>query len=154
MDGWLVHKFGGSSVADAACMTRVAAILEADPAPCLAVVLSAARGVTDALLQVSAFMFLVSVLWGVAFIPQRVAMQHLQPLSFSGFRFLVGKSYPGAVASCVPSATRLCLGDWRFQVEIAWRDFNMHLLHDFPDLAWQPMQAFMSIAMPQARCLV
>ena len=31
-------------------MTRVAAILEADPAPCLAVVLSAARGVTDALL--------------------------------------------------------------------------------------------------------
>jgi len=31
-------------------MTRVAAILEADSAPCLAVVLSAARGVTDALL--------------------------------------------------------------------------------------------------------
>src|SRR5688572_463505 len=31
-------------------MTRVAAILEADPAPCVAVVLSAARGVTDALL--------------------------------------------------------------------------------------------------------
>jgi predicted esterase len=40
-----------------------------------------------------------------------------------GFRFLVGKSYPGAAASCVPSATRLCLGDGRFQVEIAWRDF-------------------------------
>lgn len=40
-----------------------------------------------------------------------------------GFRFLVGKSYPGAVASCVPSATRLCLGDGRFRVEIAWRDF-------------------------------
>ena len=49
-NSWKVHKFGGSSVADAACMTRVAAILEADPAPCLAVVLSAARGVTDALL--------------------------------------------------------------------------------------------------------
>ena len=47
---WKVHKFGGSSVADAACMERVARILEADPAPCLAVVLSAARGVTDALL--------------------------------------------------------------------------------------------------------
>jgi deoxyribodipyrimidine photo-lyase len=28
-----------------------------------------------------------------------------------------------------------------FLREIAWRDFNMHLLHDFPDLAWQPMQA-------------
>lgn len=41
-----------------------------------------------------------------------------------GFRFLVGKSYPGAVASCVPAATRLCLGDGRFQVEIAWRDFE------------------------------
>jgi deoxyribodipyrimidine photo-lyase len=28
-----------------------------------------------------------------------------------------------------------------FVREIAWRDFNMHLLHDFPDLTWQPMQA-------------
>jgi aspartokinase/homoserine dehydrogenase 1 len=46
-----VHKFGGSSVADAACMERVAAILEADPHPRLAVVLSACRGVTDALLD-------------------------------------------------------------------------------------------------------
>ncbi len=25
--------------------------------------------------------------------------------------------------------------------ELGWRDFNMHLLHDFPDLTWQPMQA-------------
>src|SRR4029079_7197320 len=47
-DSWKVHKFGGSSVADAACMARVASILEADPAPSLAVVLYAARGVTDA----------------------------------------------------------------------------------------------------------
>src|SRR5688500_1091302 len=35
-------------------MTKVAAIVEADPSPCLAVVLSAARGVTDALLGLSA----------------------------------------------------------------------------------------------------
>ena len=28
-----------------------------------------------------------------------------------------------------------------FLREIAWRDFNMHLLHDFPELAWQPRQA-------------
>ena len=28
-----------------------------------------------------------------------------------------------------------------FLREIAWRDFNMHLLHDFPELTWQPMQA-------------
>jgi aspartokinase len=43
-----VHKFGGSSVADADA-ERVAAILEADAHPRLAVVLSACRGVTDAL---------------------------------------------------------------------------------------------------------
>jgi len=50
MDAWRVHKFGGSSVADAACMERVARILEDDPAPRVAAVLSACRGVTDALL--------------------------------------------------------------------------------------------------------
>jgi len=47
---WKVHKFGGSSVADADCFRRVAHIVESDPAPRLAVVLSAARGVTDRLL--------------------------------------------------------------------------------------------------------
>ncbi len=47
---WVVHKFGGSSVADAACFERVAAILEASPAPRLGVVLSACKGVTDGLL--------------------------------------------------------------------------------------------------------
>src|SRR5919112_3805246 len=50
MDQWRVHKFGGSSVADAACMQRVARILEDETPPRLAVVLSACRGVTDALL--------------------------------------------------------------------------------------------------------
>ena len=50
MQAWKVHKFGGSSVADAACMLRVAKIIENDPAPRKAVVLSACRGVTDALL--------------------------------------------------------------------------------------------------------
>src|SRR5262245_43131623 len=47
---WVVHKFGGSSVADADCFRRVANILEALPAGRLGVVLSACRGVTDALL--------------------------------------------------------------------------------------------------------
>jgi deoxyribodipyrimidine photo-lyase len=28
-----------------------------------------------------------------------------------------------------------------FLRELGWRDFNMHLLHDFPDLTWRPMQA-------------
>jgi bifunctional aspartokinase / homoserine dehydrogenase 1 len=48
---WRVVKFGGSSVADAACFRRVAAIVEREAAARrFAVVLSAAKGVTDALL--------------------------------------------------------------------------------------------------------
>src|SRR6516165_316651 len=50
-DPWVVHKFGGSSVADADCFRKVAAILESAPAGRLGVVLSACRGVTDALLR-------------------------------------------------------------------------------------------------------
>lgn len=48
---WVVHKFGGSSIADAACFRRVAGILDASPAARLGVVLSACKGVTDALLN-------------------------------------------------------------------------------------------------------
>ena len=51
MDKWLVHKFGGSSVADAACIRRVADIVEASSNPREAIVLSACRGATDALLD-------------------------------------------------------------------------------------------------------
>jgi bifunctional aspartokinase / homoserine dehydrogenase 1 len=51
VERWVVHKFGGSSVADAACFERVANILEAQPQKRLGVVLSACRGVTDALLR-------------------------------------------------------------------------------------------------------
>ena len=51
---WQVHKFGGSSVADAQCMERVASILEQDTHPRMAVVLSACRGVTDAMLNLVA----------------------------------------------------------------------------------------------------
>ena len=47
---WWVHKFGGSSVANADCFRRVASIIEQDPQPRVAVVLSACRGVTDQLL--------------------------------------------------------------------------------------------------------
>ena len=53
-DGWIVHKFGGSSVADADCMARVADIVDADPGRRVAVVLSACKGVTDALLELVA----------------------------------------------------------------------------------------------------
>ena len=51
---WVVHKFGGSSVADADCFRRVAAILDSAPAARLGVVLSACGGVTDALLRLVA----------------------------------------------------------------------------------------------------
>jgi aspartokinase/homoserine dehydrogenase 1 len=51
---WVVHKFGGSSVADADCFRKVAAILESAPQGRLGVVLSACRGVTDALLRLVA----------------------------------------------------------------------------------------------------
>src|SRR6266705_527366 len=50
MDRWRVHKFGGSSVADAACIQRVADIIDKEKGSRLGVVLSACRGVTDALL--------------------------------------------------------------------------------------------------------
>ncbi|MDP9009174.1 MAG: bifunctional aspartate kinase/homoserine dehydrogenase I [Pseudomonadota bacterium] len=51
MDKWVVHKFGGSSVADAACFRQVAEIIEASSNPREAIVLSACRGVTDSLLE-------------------------------------------------------------------------------------------------------
>ncbi len=49
-NAWVVHKFGGTSVHDAACFRRVADIIAGQETPRQAVVLSAARGVTDALL--------------------------------------------------------------------------------------------------------
>ena len=52
--GWVVHKFGGSSVADSACFHRVADILESQPVGRLGVVLSACKGVTDDLLALVA----------------------------------------------------------------------------------------------------
>jgi bifunctional aspartokinase / homoserine dehydrogenase 1 len=56
---WVVHKFGGSSVADAKCFERVAAIVESASLVSaaavvrtrVAVVLSACKGVTDELLE-------------------------------------------------------------------------------------------------------
>src|SRR5882724_11716989 len=52
---WVVHKFGGSSVADADCFRRVATILDSLPSQRLGVVLSACRGVTDSLLRLVSF---------------------------------------------------------------------------------------------------
>jgi bifunctional aspartokinase / homoserine dehydrogenase 1 len=47
---WIVHKFGGTSVYDAQCFAKVADIIDSQPQGRLAVVLSAAKGVTDVLL--------------------------------------------------------------------------------------------------------
>ncbi|MCY3732307.1 MAG: hypothetical protein OXF98_13285, partial [Rhodospirillaceae bacterium] len=47
---WTVHKFGGTSLADAACFRRVADIVLSQPAGNRAVVVSAVGGVTDHLL--------------------------------------------------------------------------------------------------------
>jgi aspartokinase/homoserine dehydrogenase 1 len=47
---WLVHKFGGTSMADAGCIRRVAEILLSNPARRQAVVVSAMAKMTDALL--------------------------------------------------------------------------------------------------------
>ena len=47
---WTVHKFGGTSVADASCMRRVAGIVAAEQGGSLGIVVSAMRGVTDDLL--------------------------------------------------------------------------------------------------------
>ena len=48
--GWTVHKFGGTSLADAECFRTVARIVAARADGNLAVVVSAMRGVTDQLL--------------------------------------------------------------------------------------------------------
>ncbi len=51
---WTVHKFGGSSLADAACFRRVAGIVRDQPDGDLAIVVSAIGGMTDALLDLIA----------------------------------------------------------------------------------------------------
>lgn len=48
---WAVHKFGGTSVADADCFRRVAGLLHSHDNPRIAVVVSAMGGMTNALLE-------------------------------------------------------------------------------------------------------
>jgi aspartokinase/homoserine dehydrogenase 1 len=50
--GWIVHKFGGTSLADAECYRRVATIIENGPDEPTAVVVSAMGGLTDQLFAV------------------------------------------------------------------------------------------------------
>lgn len=51
---WKIHKFGGSSLADATCFRRVAGIVMGLPEERLGVVVSAMGGMTDALLNLAA----------------------------------------------------------------------------------------------------
>ena len=50
---WKIHKFGGSSLADANCFARVADIIAGMPDSKIGVVVSAMRGMTDNLLNLS-----------------------------------------------------------------------------------------------------
>jgi aspartokinase/homoserine dehydrogenase 1 len=50
-NSWKIHKFGGSSLADADCFRRVAALMLARKDPRMGVVVSAMGGMTDALLE-------------------------------------------------------------------------------------------------------
>ena len=50
---WKIHKFGGSSLADATCFRRVAGILLAYDDSRLGVVVSAMGGMTDALINLA-----------------------------------------------------------------------------------------------------
>jgi aspartokinase/homoserine dehydrogenase 1 len=52
-EAFAAHKFGGSSLADAACFRRVAAIVDAQAGPRQLVVVSAMRGTTDALIALA-----------------------------------------------------------------------------------------------------
>jgi aspartokinase/homoserine dehydrogenase 1 len=51
---WKIHKFGGTSLADAKCFRRVAGIMTEQPEARLGVVVSAMAGMTDKLLQLAA----------------------------------------------------------------------------------------------------
>ncbi len=50
---WKIHKFGGSSLADAECFARVGDIISAMPDPSIGVVVSAMHGMTDKLVGLS-----------------------------------------------------------------------------------------------------
>lgn len=50
---WKIHKFGGSSLADASCFRRVAGLVLAYDEPQLGVVVSAMGGMTDALINLA-----------------------------------------------------------------------------------------------------
>ena len=65
---WKIHKFGGSSLADADCFRRVAGIILARDDARLGVVVSAMAGMTDALIEraggVASRVELMREVWG------------------------------------------------------------------------------------------
>ena len=79
---WKIHKFGGSSLADADCFRRVAAILSDQPESSIGAVVSAMGGMTDKLLRLA-------------------ALAEQDDDSFSSDLHLIGDRYAGAARELV-----------------------------------------------------
>jgi len=75
-DAWIAHKFGGTSLADADCLRQVASLLRARPERHQAIVVSAMRGVTDALLALAISASRRETGWGDVF--SSVRERHLR----------------------------------------------------------------------------
>lgn len=74
---WVVHKFGGSSVADADCFRRVASILDSWAPSRMGVVLSACKGVTDSLLALVSQAERRDAVWRDGLIALRQRHEHI-----------------------------------------------------------------------------
>jgi aspartokinase/homoserine dehydrogenase 1 len=90
---WVVHKFGGSSVADATCFKRVADIIGVRKGERQAIVLSACKGVTDALYEAvrraEARENTDDVLWDIANRHEQIAEALLPRDSSGGYNDLL-----------------------------------------------------------------
>ncbi len=60
-------------------------------------------------LRADGLMLLASLLWGIAFVPQRIATQHVGPFLFNGLRFLLGAAVLCPILLWRPRPTRSLL---------------------------------------------
>ena len=93
------HKFGGSSVADAECINRVAGLIREDlkPGQQTVVVVSAMRGVTDALIHVAHAAFAkspeIEALWSALKDKHFKAIDELKPASAEAVKKSLTESF-------------------------------------------------------------
>ncbi|WP_295800901.1 EamA family transporter, partial [uncultured Microbulbifer sp.] len=40
--------------------------------------------------QAEVLLLLAALFWGLAFVPQKIAMEHIEPLAFNAWRFFLG----------------------------------------------------------------